>query len=94
VAYWLADIDMEGRISRTTRNLYERNVRTLVSPAFDSLTPLEIGVEAQQTQSASLAAIVTSKPNSRSLLAVASMFSSFELSMTTSRFVLAREHPT
>jgi hypothetical protein len=44
VAYWLADIDMEGRISRTTRNLYERNMRTLVSPAFDSLTLREIGV--------------------------------------------------
>ena len=44
VEYWLADIDMEGRISRTTRNLYERNMRTLVSPAFDSLTLREIGV--------------------------------------------------
>jgi integrase len=44
VAYWLADIDIEGRISRTTRNLYERNMRTLVSPAFDSLTLREIGV--------------------------------------------------
>lgn len=44
VAYRLADIDMEGRISRTTRNLYERNMRTLVSPAFDSLTLREIGV--------------------------------------------------
>jgi integrase/G:T/U-mismatch repair DNA glycosylase len=44
VAYWLADIDMEGRISRTTRNLYERNMRTLVSPGFDSLTLREIGV--------------------------------------------------
>jgi hypothetical protein len=27
VTYWLNDIDMEGRISKTTRNLYERNVR-------------------------------------------------------------------
>lgn len=44
VEYWLADIDMEGRISRTTRNLYERNMRTLVSPVFDSLTLREIGV--------------------------------------------------
>jgi integrase len=44
VAYWLNDIDLEGRISRTTRNLYERNMRTLVSPAFDSLTLREIGV--------------------------------------------------
>jgi hypothetical protein len=44
VEYWLADIDLEGRISRTTRNLYERNMRTLVSPAFDRLTLREIGV--------------------------------------------------
>ncbi|MGG7462813.1 tyrosine-type recombinase/integrase [Plantibacter sp. YIM 135347] len=44
VAYWPADIDMESRISRTTRNLYERNMRTLASPAFDSLTLREIGV--------------------------------------------------
>ncbi|GHD51680.1 site-specific integrase [Mycetocola manganoxydans] len=44
VTYWLNDIDLEGRISKTTRNLYERNMRTLVSPAFDSLTLREIGV--------------------------------------------------
>lgn len=44
VTYWLEDIDLEGRISRTTRNLYERNMRTLVSPAFDRLTLREIGV--------------------------------------------------
>jgi hypothetical protein len=44
VAYWLNDIDLEGRISKTTRNLYERNMRTLVSPAFDRLMLREIGV--------------------------------------------------
>jgi len=44
VTYWLEDIDLEGRISRTTRNLYERNMRTLVSPAFDRLALREIGV--------------------------------------------------
>jgi integrase len=44
VTYWLEDIDLEGRISRTTRNLYERNMRTLVSPVFGSLTLREIGV--------------------------------------------------
>ena len=44
VTYWLEDIDLEARISRTTRNLYERNMRTLVSPAFDHLTLREIGV--------------------------------------------------
>ena len=42
--YWLEDIDMENRISRTTRNLYERNMRTLVLPVFRSLTLREIGV--------------------------------------------------
>lgn len=44
VAYWLEDIDLEGRISMTTRNLYERNMRTLVLPAFGALTLREIGV--------------------------------------------------
>ncbi|WP_241973253.1 N-terminal phage integrase SAM-like domain-containing protein [Cryobacterium sp. TMT2-15-1] len=44
VTYWLEDIDLEDRISRTTRNLYERNMRTLVSPAFDNLALREIGV--------------------------------------------------
>lgn len=44
VTYWLEDIDSEGRISRTTRNLFERNMRTLVAPAFDHLTLREIGV--------------------------------------------------
>ncbi|TFD03952.1 site-specific integrase [Cryobacterium sandaracinum] len=42
--YWLEDIDMENRISRTTRNLYERNMRTLVLLVFRSLTLREIGV--------------------------------------------------
>ncbi|SDM94730.1 Site-specific recombinase XerD [Cryobacterium flavum] len=44
MTYWLEDIDLEDRISRTTRNLYERNMRTLVSPAFDNLALREIGV--------------------------------------------------
>jgi integrase len=44
VTYWLDDIDLEGRISRTTRNLYEGNMRTLVLPAFGNLTLREIGV--------------------------------------------------
>jgi integrase len=44
VVYWLADIDLEARISRTTRQLYERNMRTLVLPAFRNLTLREIGV--------------------------------------------------
>jgi integrase len=44
VTYWLEDIDLEDRISRTTRNLYERNMRTLVSPVFEHLALREIGV--------------------------------------------------
>lgn len=44
VAYWLADLDLEDRLSKTTRQLYERNMRTLVLPAFEHLTLREIGV--------------------------------------------------
>jgi len=44
VNYWLEDLDIEGRISRTTHLLYERNMRTLVLPAFKDLTLREIGV--------------------------------------------------
>ncbi|TFD46890.1 site-specific integrase [Cryobacterium frigoriphilum] len=44
VTYWLEDIDLENRISKTTRNLYERNMRTLVLPVFRHLTLREIGV--------------------------------------------------
>ncbi|WP_375406006.1 hypothetical protein [uncultured Amnibacterium sp.] len=28
VTYWLADLDLEDRLSRSTRQLYERNMRT------------------------------------------------------------------
>jgi len=44
VAYWLEDMEIEDRLSRTTRNLYERDMRTLVLPAFKDLTLREIGV--------------------------------------------------
>jgi len=44
VAYWLEELDLEDRPSRTTRQLYERNMRTLVLPAFRNLTLREIGV--------------------------------------------------
>lgn len=44
VAYWLEDLDLQDHLSRTTRLLYERNMRTLVLPAFESLTLREIGV--------------------------------------------------
>lgn len=44
VDYWLDDLDQEGRLSTTTRQLYERNMRTLVMPAIGNLTLREIGV--------------------------------------------------
>lgn len=44
VAYWLEDLDLEGRLSPSTRELYERDVRTPVLPAFAELTLGEIGV--------------------------------------------------
>jgi integrase len=44
VAYWLEDLDLEDHLSKTTRQLYERNMRTLVIPAFEHLTLREIGV--------------------------------------------------
>lgn len=44
VAYWLEDLDLEDRLSKRTRQLYERNMQTLVMPAFRNLTLREIGV--------------------------------------------------
>lgn len=44
VDYWLEDMEVEDRLSRITRNLYERNMRTLVAPSFAELTLREIGV--------------------------------------------------
>lgn len=44
VAYWLNDLELEGRISTRTRQLYQRNMETLVLPAFANLTLREIGV--------------------------------------------------
>lgn len=44
VDYWLEDMEIEDRLSKTTRQLYERNMRTLVAPAFAELTLREIGV--------------------------------------------------
>lgn len=43
LGYWLEDLEIEDRLPRTTRLLYERNVRTLL-PAFKELTLREIGV--------------------------------------------------
>jgi integrase len=44
VEYWLEDLDLEGRLSPATRELYERDMRTLVLPVFEQLTLREIGV--------------------------------------------------
>jgi integrase len=44
VAYWLADLDLEGRLAISTRESYERNMRTLVLPVFEPLALREIGV--------------------------------------------------
>jgi integrase len=44
VAYWLADLDLEGRISPATRYNYERDLERLVLPAFAGFTLREIGV--------------------------------------------------
>lgn len=44
VAYWLGDLELEDRLSKTTLQLYERNMRTLVLPVFEHLTLREIGV--------------------------------------------------
>lgn len=44
VAYWLEDLDLEDRLSKRTRQLYERNMQTLVMPVFGNLTLREIGV--------------------------------------------------
>ncbi|WP_342000340.1 site-specific integrase [Microbacterium sp. LWH7-1.2] len=44
VDYWLDDLDQDERLSTTTRQLYERDMRTLVMPAIGNLTLREIGV--------------------------------------------------
>lgn len=44
VDYWLADLDLEGRLASSTRRGYEDAMRKLVLPAFQHLTLREIGV--------------------------------------------------
>lgn len=44
VSYWLEDIELADRLSKTTRNLYERKMRTLVLPVLGKLTLRELGV--------------------------------------------------
>ncbi|MDR1186522.1 MAG: site-specific integrase [Bifidobacteriaceae bacterium] len=42
--YWLADLELEGRLAKQTITLYASNTRRLVLPAFEHLTLREIGV--------------------------------------------------
>lgn len=44
VSYWPEDMDLEDRLSPTTRLLYERNMHTLVLPFFEDVTLRESGV--------------------------------------------------
>lgn len=44
VRYWLSDLEAEGRLSKSTLELYERDMRTLVLPTFEHLCLREIGV--------------------------------------------------
>jgi integrase len=44
VTYWLADVELEGRVAKQTRQKYESDIRRLVTPAFEHLTLREIGV--------------------------------------------------
>jgi len=44
VEVWLEDLDLEGRLAPNTRNLYERNMRQLVMPAFEHFQLREITV--------------------------------------------------
>lgn len=44
VELWLEDLDLEGRIAPTTRELYEWNMRHLVLPVFEHLALREVSV--------------------------------------------------
>lgn len=44
VEVWLEDLDLEGRVAGSTRDLYERNMRQLVLPEFAAYSLREITV--------------------------------------------------
>lgn len=44
VEVWLDDLDLEGRLSATTRELYERDMRTLVLPTFEHYLLREMSI--------------------------------------------------
>lgn len=43
-ALWLEDLELDGELAPNTRNLYERNMRKLVLPAFEGYTLREVTV--------------------------------------------------
>lgn len=44
VEVWLADLDLENKIASSTRELYERDMRTLVAPTFQHYLLREISI--------------------------------------------------
>lgn len=44
VKVWLEDLDLDGELAHSTRDLYERDMRTIVLPAFEHLLLREITV--------------------------------------------------
>lgn len=44
VKVWLEDLDLDGELARSTRDLYERDMRTIVLPAFEHLLLRELTV--------------------------------------------------
>jgi integrase len=44
VKIWLEDLDLDGDLARSTRDLYERDMRTIVLPAFEHLLLREVTV--------------------------------------------------
>lgn len=44
VKIWLEDLDLDGTLAPSTRELYERDMRTIVMPAFENLILREISV--------------------------------------------------
>ena len=44
VEVWLEDLDLEDRVAASTRELYERDMRTLVMPTFENYTLREMSI--------------------------------------------------
>ncbi len=63
VDYWLADLDLEGRIAPATRFNYERDMRRLVLPAFKASPCARSGSPAAMPCSSSWATARTRRPS-------------------------------